>query len=254
MNSIKPTDEQKWRFREEGYFVMEQVIPDEHLELLRGECQRYIDSIHAEMDELGVQVLGINHRDSRYFIPNRFKESPRLREFLFSPLMAEICRATLGNDAFLFWEQYVVKCAEKGLPFAWHQDSGYVGYPHRPYVTCWCPLDDVSEENGTVYILPYSRAGTREMVEHETDERVNDLVGYRGCDPGIPVNVPAGSIAVFSSTTFHRSGPNKTNRVRRVYLPQYSVAPIMDENGELKGFAEPFIENGKIVAALPELV
>jgi ectoine hydroxylase-related dioxygenase (phytanoyl-CoA dioxygenase family) len=248
MHGIKPTTAQARQFRDEGYCVMERVIPDEHLELLRGECQRYIDAIHAEMDKLGVTTLGINHRDSRYFIPNRFQESPRLREFIFSPLMAEICRATIGDNAYLFWEQYVVKCAEKGLPFAWHQDSGYVGYPHRPYLTCWCPLDDVSEENGTVYILPYSRAGTQEMIEHEKDEKLNDLVGYRGPDPGIPVNVPAGSIAVFSSTTLHRSGPNQTNRARRVYLPQYSVEPIMNPRGELKGFAEPFLKNGQIVA------
>lgn len=26
--------------------------------------------------------------------------------------------------------------------------------PHKPYLTCWCTLDDVSEENGTVYVLP----------------------------------------------------------------------------------------------------
>ena len=46
--------------------------------------------------------------------------------------------------------------------FSWHQDSGYVKWydpttQHKPYVTCWCTLDDVSEENGTVYILPHSR-------------------------------------------------------------------------------------------------
>ena len=59
-----------------------------------------------------------------------------------------------------------VKGTEGSMHLAWHQDSGYVGFPHRPYLTCWCALDDMSEENGTVYILPYERAGTRELVEH----------------------------------------------------------------------------------------
>ena len=59
-----------------------------------------------------------------------------------------------------------MKGAEQGMKFAWHQDSGYVKWynpttEHKPYVTCWCTLDDVSEENGTVYLLPHSRGGTK---------------------------------------------------------------------------------------------
>ena len=77
-------------------------------------------------------------------------------------------RATLGETDYLFNEQYVVKAAEKGLKFGWHQDSGFVGYTHRPYLSCWCAIDDVTVENGTVYLLPYSRAGTRELVESKT--------------------------------------------------------------------------------------
>jgi ectoine hydroxylase-related dioxygenase (phytanoyl-CoA dioxygenase family) len=80
-----------------------------------------------------------------------------------------VVRATLGETAYLFNEQYVVKAAEKGLKFGWHQDSGFVGYTHRPYLSCWCAIDDVTVENGTVYLLPYSRAGTRELVEHVKD-------------------------------------------------------------------------------------
>lgn len=76
-------------------------------------------------------------------------------------------------------------------------------------------------------MLPYSRARTREVVEHVHDEETNDLVGYFGDDPGDPIIVPAGSIASFTSTLFHRSGANTTDRMRRVYLAQYSAEPIL---------------------------
>jgi ectoine hydroxylase-related dioxygenase (phytanoyl-CoA dioxygenase family) len=242
------SDAQKQQYREEGYFILERVIPAEHLEILRRECGRFIDLINADMDRAGVRVQGLNHRDSRYFIAKRFRESDLLPRFLFSDLMAAICRATLGGEAYLFWEQYVVKCAEVGMEFNWHQDSGYVGHDHRPYVSCWCALDDMTEANGTVYILPYSRAGTRDRGEHVRQEGSNDLVGYHGDDPGVPVIVPAGSIAVFSSVTFHRSGANRTGAVRRVYLPQYSAEPILKRDGSgLWGLAEPFLESGERV-------
>ena len=131
----------------------------------------------------------------------------------------------MGPDAYLFHEQWVVKGAEQGMKFSWHQDSGYVKWydpttNHKPYVTCWCTLDAVNEENGTVYILPHSRAGTRDkIIDHLKEEGSNDLIGYTGSDPGDPLIVPAGSIVAFDSFVFHRSGPNTTNRMRRIYLP-----------------------------------
>jgi ectoine hydroxylase-related dioxygenase (phytanoyl-CoA dioxygenase family) len=239
------SDQQKQQYREEGYFVLEEVIPDQHLQILRDECQYFIDLKNAEMDQEGKDVAGITHRNSRYFISNRHQERPRMREFIFSDLTAAICRATLGTDAFLFWEQYVVKGAEIGLPFSWHQDSGYLGYDHRPYMSCWCALDDMSEENGTAYILPFSRAGTRARQQHTVDAATNDKVGYFGDDPGIPVLAAAGSIAVFSSVNFHRSGTNTSDKMRRVYLSQYAAAPIMNREGtQVQGFAEPFLKDG----------
>ena len=56
------------------------------------------------------------------------------------------------------------------------------------------------------------------------------MIGYFGQDPGDPVVVPAGSVACFSSTIFHRSGPNTTDEMRRVYVAQYSTEPILDED------------------------
>ena len=257
MQSVKPSgvinERQREQFREEGYFLLEGVIPDDHLALLRGECERFIDKMDARMDAEGTDVLGITHRNKRYFVSNCFRDQPELRTFLFSDLMADICRATLGDSAFLFWEQYVVKGADEGMAFSWHQDSGYVGYPdHRPYLTCWCALDDVSEENGTVHLLPFSRSGIRSWVQHVVQEGSNDKVGYFGDDPGITVTAPAGSIAVFSSIVFHSSSGNLTDQLRRVYLGQYSAEPILSPDGsKLWGNAEPFLRDGKIVAGEP---
>lgn len=251
--SIAITEAQKRQYRDEGYFILESAIPDHHLELLRGECQTFIDQMHARMDEQGTDTLGINHRDKRYFVSNCFRQQPRLRAFLFSDLMADICRATLGDDAYLFWEQYVVKGAETGMKFSWHQDSGYVGYPdHKPYLTCWCALDDMREENGAIHLLPYSRSGIRSWVQHIAEEGSNDKVGYFGNDPGRIAEVPAGSIVAFSSIVFHSSGANTTPNLRRAYLGQYSCEPILSPDGaKLWGNAEPFLRNGRSAVGEP---
>jgi ectoine hydroxylase-related dioxygenase (phytanoyl-CoA dioxygenase family) len=246
--SVPPiTSEHARRFREEGFFVLERVVPQSDLEVLRDECQRCIDDRDREMDRLGVDKLDLDHRGRRYFV-HAYDKSPAVRRFLFSELMAQIAGAALGGTVYLFNEQYVVKAAEQGMKFGWHQDSGFIGYPHRPYLTCWITLDDVSEANGTVDLLPYARAGTRDVVEHVHDEETNDMVGYFGDDPGDPVSAPAGSIACFSSTLFHRSGPNTTDRMRRVYVAQYAPEPILNEERSApRHLADPVIIDGERV-------
>jgi ectoine hydroxylase-related dioxygenase (phytanoyl-CoA dioxygenase family) len=242
------TTEHVRRFRDEGFFVLESVLPQTELELLRSECQRFIDERDREMDRLGVETLDLDHRGSRYFV-HAYGKSDDIERFLRSDFMVEIAKAALGDTVYLFNEQYVVKAAEHGIKFSWHQDSGFVEYEHRPYLTCWIALDDVTEANGTVYLLPYSRAGTRDVVEHVRDEETNDLVGYFGDDPGDPVIVRAGSIACFSSTVFHRSGPNTTDRMRRVYLAQYTAEPLLSEDGSRpRILAEPLLVDGKQVS------
>jgi ectoine hydroxylase-related dioxygenase (phytanoyl-CoA dioxygenase family) len=242
------TEKQKKQFQEEGYFILERCVPEELLRLLRNNCQGFIDGADAEMTAQGVDRLGLNVRGKRYFNAHCYKKSPILGEFIFSELMAEICRATIGGEANLFWDQYVVKGADKESSFSWHQDSGYVHVDCPLYLTCWVALDDVTLENGTVYLLPYSQIGIRSVVKHIKDPRTNDMVGYFGKDPGLPVVVPAGSIACFSSYVFHRSGPNLTDKLRRVYLPQYASTVIRNMKGDQQGQAVPFLRGGEIVS------
>jgi ectoine hydroxylase-related dioxygenase (phytanoyl-CoA dioxygenase family) len=232
------------QFREQGFFVLESVVPANDLYTLRGECRRFIDERDREMDRLGVDTLDLDHRGSRYFV-HAFGKSPAVERFLSSELMVQIARAALGDTVYLFNEQYVVKAAERGMKFSWHQDSGFIDYAHRPYLTCWIALDDMTEANGTVYLLPYSRGGTRDVVTHVRDPESNDLIGYFGDDPGDPVVVPAGSIVCFSTTLFHRSGPNSTDRARRVYVAQYSTEPILTEDGSRpRMLATPLLVDG----------
>lgn len=218
------------RFRDEGSFVFEGAIEAENLALLQRECQRLVDEREAEMDRLGLDVLDLDHRGRRYFL-HGYDTSAVLRQFLTSDFMVQVARTALGDTVHLFNEQFVVKAADHGLRFGWHQDSGFIGYPHEPYLTCWIPLDDVDTDNGTIWLLPYSRAGTRARVEHFLDPETNDLIGYDGDDPGDPLVLSAGDIACFSSTVFHRSGPNTTGRIRRAFVAQYSAQPILDEDG-----------------------
>jgi ectoine hydroxylase-related dioxygenase (phytanoyl-CoA dioxygenase family) len=242
------TDAHRRQYLEEGYFILERAISPEHLQIIRNACEHLIDLMHQEMDRLGADHIHISHRGKRYHIAKKYDQAPRLDEFVFGELMADICRATIGDTAYLFYDQYVVKAAEKGIKFSWHQDSGYLGFSHRPYVTCWCAVDDMTLENGTAYVLPFSTVGVRSLVEHIRDPQTGDKVGYFGQAEGVPAVVPAGSVVVFSSLTFHRSGANTTNKMRRAYVTQYSPEIILDpESSQPKHLAVPFLRDAAVV-------
>ena len=234
--------------------VLESAIDPELLALLEVELQQSIAAIDARMDEQGADLDGLNQRGRRYFIGNLHLSQPAVKQFVFSELMAGVCRATLGGDVWHFFNQFVVKCGEVGTNFAWHQDSGYVAKrkpsPHKPYLSCWCPLDDVDERNGTIYVLPFSRMPSREVIDHRSDGAGAELIGYFGDDPGDPVIVPAGSIVAFSTTLLHRSGANTTDRPRRVFLAQYSAEPIMTDGEAPQPLlcADRFLAGGRRVA------
>mgnify|MGYP001158674897 CR=1 FL=1 len=234
-------------YRDKGFFFLEGVMSDEQVKGIRAECDQHVEQVERDIEE-GRSKSNITHYKSRYFISSRGHENPHSFALMFSDLMADIARATLGETAYLFNEQFVVKAPRVGGKFAWHQDSGYIGHYHQPYLSCWCALDDMSEENGTVYVLPFDRAGMKpdDLFDHEREVGSNDKVGYSGEDPGVPAIVPAGSIVVFSSRTFHRSGPNITDQPRRSYLTQYSAEQIMNKDGsDLWGQAVPFLKDGK---------
>ena len=239
------TEQHRQQYVSEGYFILERAIPSDHLKILEEACDHLIDLMHQEMDRLGTDHIHISHRGKRYHIAKQFEQAPRLDEYVFSDLMAQVCQATIGDTAFLFYDQYVVKSAEQGIQFSWHQDGGYLGFPHTPYVTVWAAVDDMTLENGTAFVMPYSTIGIKTLVEHIRDPSTGDKTGYFGSEPGIAAVVPAGSLVVFSSLCFHRSGANTTNRMRRAYVTQYSPEPIKKPNSEaLLHLGVPFLREG----------
>jgi ectoine hydroxylase-related dioxygenase (phytanoyl-CoA dioxygenase family) len=234
-------------FAEQGYAVFPGVLAGEALALLRQECDAFVAREDARMDAAGVDTIGISHRGKRYFANECQRVVPALRKILFGAAMAEVCRATLGETAYFFFDQYVVKGPEGGMPFSWHQDSGYVvgnGGPvdHAPYLTCWCPLDDATEENGTVRLIPGSHR--RGIIAHERKSGSNDLAVLPE-EQGVLVEAKAGDVVAFSSLTLHATGANRSNAARRVYLAQYTPEAMLNpDTKQLRRNAIAFLQDG----------
>ncbi len=224
-------------FRRNGYAIFENAVQDGELGMLRTIC----DTLLAEPPKDGGTGLhNIGQGEARRFLRHRHMDFPELAKFVLGPRVGRILRDCLGPDGLLFNEQFVVKGAGKGASFAWHQDSAYVGFEHAPYISLWVALDDATEENGCVYLIPRDLDADPGIDSHERLDGTDELNGYFGADSGLAMNCSAGTVVAFSSRTLHRSGENRTGRPRRAYLAQYSIDPIRDPTtGNLKRFATP---------------
>lgn len=230
-------DSIRTRFRRDGYCIIENALPERELAALRRAC----DALLAEKpDDGGGRFHDIGRGDARRFLRHRHADLPEVDAFVFGGTMRRLAALLAGDTPYLFNEQFVVKGAKSEGNFAWHQDGAYVGFEHRPYITVWIALDDTTEANGCVYVLPRNLDEDESIVPHRWDAASKEKVGYDGPEFGVAAEVPAGSIVVFSSTTLHCSGANTTGNVRRAYLCQYSPEAIVDPaTGQVKHFAKP---------------
>lgn len=224
-------------FQRQGYTVFESALDPADLAMLRETC----DTLLAEpVHDGGGDVHKIGLGEARRFLRHRHSDFPALEAFVLGPGIAGIAEACGISNPMLFNEQFVVKGAGKGASFAWHQDGAYVGFDHVPYLTVWIAVDDATEDNGCVYILPRDLQENPALDPHEWQEGSNELNGYSGSETGRAMTCKAGTVVAFSSLTLHSSGVNITDAPRRAYVCQYSSGPIIDPvTGAPKRFAKP---------------
>ncbi len=242
-------------FIEQGFMIVPDFLDDDELELVRTTCDREVERVVQEMRDSGVSQQGISVLDRKYFISGARGRHPELDRVIFSKKTEALCRATIGDTAYLHSEQFVAKMGDKETSFAWHQDSGYSVHdggaaPHEPCLTCWLALDDMSQANGTISVLPFTRyAPSREILEHYWSDDVHAMVGYSGDDLGDVVEVPAGTLVAFSSRLLHRSSANTTTGVRRSYFVGFTPTLFLyqdESRGVYSPEATPVIEHGQV--------
>ncbi len=143
----------------------------------------------------------------------------RLRAFCAHPVFADLAHDLVGPDVRLYWDQAVYKKPERPRTFPWHQDNGYTYVEPQQYLTCWVALTDATVENGCPWLAPgLHRRGT---LDHAGTEAGWQCLAEDPPD-AYPLEVPAGSIAVFSSLTPHKTGPNRSGSVRKAYIVQFA--------------------------------
>ncbi|MCL5999269.1 MAG: phytanoyl-CoA dioxygenase family protein [Chloroflexi bacterium] len=233
----KLASEQLKQYYDEGYVILEDFFGVQEIDPLR----EHIDVFDAELNQQLVAAGGggfVQIPNQIVFTANLNLRDPVIQAFTAQPKLVDLTTQLLGPDVRLYWDQSVYKRPEAKRDFPWHQDNGYVPTDPVHYVTVWIALEDATIQNGCVWILPRTHA--QGVVEHKKTD-----IGwqcYFGDDPGIPVELRKGGMAVFQSTLFHRSGPNLSQGMRKGYIAQYSV------DGARNPTTGVVFDNGPVIA------
>ena len=221
-------------FISQGYLVLEDFVSLEVLLELKDSLNSILKEIHKESSRVKQSYdnkhYGDISKDGRKFTKNQSKYYPSIQKYLKSKPIKEVVTTLLDGDAFIFNEQFVTKDPNTPSSFNWHQDSGYINFDHKPYLTTWLALDDTHSLNGPLSIIPTNLETEAKVLTHQWSDKSKDLFIEVDEAKVQTLHVTAGSLVIFSSLTPHASGSNQSSSTRSAYLAQYSSEPIIDPN------------------------
>ena len=206
------------QFDKKGYLTIKNAFDSEFMEQIAD----LIDPFEAKVTETlrGFQdgKVFISRAEEITFSTHLVTLSEELKKFSKHEVFSSLCLDLVGKNVRLYWDQAVYKKPGTQEEFPWHQDNGYTFIEPQAYLTCWLALTDTNETNGCPWVIPeIHRLGT---LKHDTTDLGFELP--LSSSEAIPLPLEAGSIAVFSSLTPHRTGPNTSKEIRKTYILQYA--------------------------------
>ena len=165
---------------------------------------------------------------------NMCEVSMEFRRLLYHPAILDAAEQLMesADGIQLFHDQALFKPAldpatrSFGGNMQWHQDNSYWRCQPANLISAWLALDDITENNGAMRMLPDSwstplegipmPAGHREDGDAYRREHIDPLFDVSLAETLAPL--PAGSVIFHSCRCLHSSLPNRSNRQRRAHV------------------------------------
>jgi len=236
------TDEQVDQYRNEGFIVVPRLFDARDLARVDSTIQQMTDQALAGGDfskvlELEPELVEGKRVPRRVFNP--YDQHETFRALAHDPRLLDRIESLIGGDFNLQHSKLNMKPAKVGSAVEWHQDMAYFPHTNDDLVTTLVYLDDATEENGCLQVLP--RHHTHYFNHASPDGRFAGMITEDLGEFGKPRSLaaPAGSVIFMHCITPHASLPNRSVRARRTLIYEYRAndsLPIY--YGEMTNLAE----------------
>ena len=251
------------QFEQQGYLVVPGAIAAEHLQAVRQAAARIIDefdaqryntifstrdndegrdlyfmesseAIHCFLEEDSVDEEGRLNRPKSLAI-NKIGHAlhdlvPEFTHLCRLPVISRILR-TLGYSRAQLWQSmYICKQPHIGGEVRWHQDASYLITSPPGVIGMWLALEDANRDNACLWVQPGGhRSPLRERFEVDPFTRKGSLIPldntpWPAPGEGLPVEVPAGSLVMFSDHMPHYSSRNHSELSRQAFTMHFAPA------------------------------
>ena len=207
------TEEQLKQFDTEGWVLLPDLFSRDEVDVLQGELPKIFalrrDEVWREKDGEAVRTAFAAHTYNEAF--NYLGRHPRL----IGPVMQ-----LLGGPVYIHQYKINGKAAFNGDVWQWHQDYGTWArddlMPEPRAMNIALFLDEVSEFNGPLYIIPRSHKQGVIEAGHDTLTTSyplwtldRDTVSHLAREGGmVSAKGEPGSVLMFHSNIVHASAPN----------------------------------------------
>ena len=239
------TQEQKDKFRKDGFIKLKNVFPADVLEY-------YGNEISGQVFRLNTLIKPMNERTTyeKAFLQvmNIWTKSEIVKEFCFGKRLARCAAELMGTDGVrMYHDQALYKEPNGGLT-PWHADQSYWPLSNPNTVTVWIPLQATPMDMGPLAFSVGSHnyaVGRGMEISDESEQRISkELLEKKLPMDESPFDL--GEVSFHYGWTFHRAGPNVSKSPRKVMTIIYmdkdirvaqpqSKAQTNDWNGWLPG-------------------
>ncbi|MEO6271449.1 MAG: phytanoyl-CoA dioxygenase family protein [Lautropia sp.] len=245
-------------YRERGYLVVPGVLDAGRLNTLREAVSDMLAGARGLTASNDLFDLEDSHtpespRVRRLKLPHR--HHPAFGDLIRSPALLDLLKPLLGDNVRLQTSKLNLKSAGYGAPVEWHQDWAYYPYTNQDVLALGVMLDDFSEDNGAMMVLPGSHRGP--VFDHHYDGRFCGAIdtAASGIDLGNAVKLlaPAGSITLHHARTVHGSAPNLSGAPRNFLLYEAMAADAWPLAGTFGPFTDLDEFNSRMLCGAPTL-
>lgn len=228
-NANSLTTEQVRRYHQDGYLVVPSLF---NAGDLRGVDQTIRDLTKKAMASgdyskiLEVEPQPVNGEHIPRRIYNPFEQHENFRALATDPRLLDCVASLIGDDIAIQHSKLNMKPAKVGSVVDWHQDLAYFPHTNDSVVTTLIYLDDATEENGCLQVIPRHH---HHFFDHNTPDGkfagmiTEDVESGRFGRP-IALAAPAGSAIFMHCITPHASLPNRSSKARRTLIFEYRAS------------------------------
>jgi hypothetical protein len=247
-------EEQVLSFHEKGFLAGVKMLEQDQVEELKKELSLLTEG-QFKNHELFYEYHSNESSDPStilFHALGAWRITKGFHDVLWNPRFVMAATQLLGNKPVRFWhDQLFYKPPKKGGVVAWHQDYSYwTRTKPVAHLTCWCALDDATEENGCLQYITGSHrwgllpkpviAGELQGIRNFLNEDQKKQFDHPELAP-----VKAGEAIFHHSLTLHGSGENKSNQPRRAFVINAFADGVVSDSDEPLLQGVPAIEKGK---------